>query len=50
MTLRLSTTTKGGERGGQDLFWLNLQTHYDLEVERDALGDKLNKIQPLRSA
>jgi len=22
-------------------FWLNLQAHYDLEVERDKLGDRL---------
>jgi addiction module HigA family antidote len=36
--------------GTTDLFWLNLQTRYDLEVERDALGDELTKIQPLRSA
>lgn len=31
-------------------FWLNLQSRYDLEVELDALGEKLNAIQPLRSA
>jgi antitoxin HigA-1 len=24
-------------------FWLNLQAHYDLEVERDRLGDRLRK-------
>jgi antitoxin HigA-1 len=24
-------------------FWLNLQAHYDLEVERDRLGDRLKK-------
>jgi len=24
-------------------FWLNLQSHYDLEVERDRLGDRLRK-------
>jgi addiction module HigA family antidote len=24
-------------------FWLNLQTHYDLEVERDRLGDSLER-------
>ena len=36
--------------GTTDLFWLNLQTHYDLEVERDHLGSKLDDIQPLRSA
>ena len=31
-------------------FWINLQSHYDLEVELDALGDDLDKIEPLRSA
>jgi addiction module HigA family antidote len=30
-------------------FWLNLQTHYDLEVARDRLGDRLRKdVQVLR--
>jgi antitoxin HigA-1 len=24
-------------------FWLNLQSHYDLEVERDKLGDRLSR-------
>ena len=24
-------------------FWLNLQTHYDLEVEKDRLGNRLKK-------
>ena len=24
-------------------FWLNLQAHYDLEVERDRLGDRLRR-------
>ena len=36
--------------GTTDLFWINLQNRYDLEVERDALGDTLDNIQPLRSA
>ena len=30
-------------------FWINLQSHYDLEIEKDALGDELDKIQPLGS-
>ncbi len=30
-------------------FWVNLQSHYDLEVELDALGDELTRIQPLQS-
>lgn len=36
--------------GTSDFFWINLQTRYDLERERDALGDSLDDIQPLRSA
>lgn len=31
-------------------FWINLQTHYDLEVEMDMLGSSLDRIQPLRTA
>jgi len=29
--------------GTTDRFWLNLQTRYDLEVERDRLGSKLER-------
>ncbi len=29
--------------GTSERFWLNLQTHYDLEVEKDRLGDRLNR-------
>jgi addiction module HigA family antidote len=29
--------------GTSERFWLNLQTGYDLEVERDRLGDRLEK-------
>src|SRR5919109_3151960 len=29
--------------GTTDRFWLNLQARYDLEVERDQLGEKLEK-------
>ncbi len=29
--------------GTSERFWLNLQTSYDLEVERDRLGDRLRK-------
>lgn len=36
--------------GTTDLFWINLQNRYDLEVEKDALGDVLDRIQPLKSA
>ena len=36
--------------GTTDRFWLNLQTRFDLEVERDSLGARLDEIQPLQSA
>lgn len=29
--------------GTTDRFWLNLQTHYDLELERDRLGSRLER-------
>jgi addiction module HigA family antidote len=29
--------------GTSERFWLNLQTGYDLEVERDRLGDRLEE-------
>ena len=29
--------------GTTDLFWLNLQTRYDLELEKDRLGDRLDR-------
>ena len=29
--------------GTSERFWLNLQAHYDLEVEKDRLGDRLDK-------
>lgn len=36
--------------GTTDRFWLNLQVRYDLEVEKDNLGDTLDRIRPLASA
>ena len=30
--------------GMSDSFWVNLQAHYDLEVERDRLADELEKV------
>ena len=33
-----------------DLFWVDLQNRYDLEVERAALGASLDRVEPLRSA
>jgi plasmid maintenance system antidote protein VapI len=31
-------------------FWMNLQAHYDLEVEKDRLGTTLEGIEPLAKA
>ena len=31
-------------------FWINLQSHHDLEIEADALGNALDSIRPLQSA
>ncbi len=36
--------------GTSDRFWLNLQTRYDLETERDNIGESLDQISPLRTA
>ena len=36
--------------GTTDRFWLNLQTRFDLEIERDHLGSALENIKPMRSA
>ncbi len=37
--------------GTSERFWLNLQTSYDLEIERDRLGDRLRKdVQVWRKA
>ena len=34
--------------GTSELFWLNLQTHHELEKERDRLGSRLDdEVQPL---
>ena len=36
--------------GTTDCFWLNLQTRFDLEVEKDHLGSLLERIEPLKAA
>jgi addiction module HigA family antidote len=37
--------------GMTDRFWLNLQTRYDLEVERDRLGTRLDEeVESLKEA
>ncbi len=33
--------------GTSDRFWLNLQTRYDLEIQKDHLGPSLEGIRPL---
>src|SRR5882672_8433781 len=36
--------------GLSERFWMNLQTRYDLEAEKDRLGEALDDIQPLSAA
>lgn len=36
--------------GTSERFWLNLQSRYEIEVERDRLGGTLDQIEPLVSA
>ena len=37
--------------GMTEQFWMNLQTRYDLELEKDRLGSRLeDEIQPVRAA
>ena len=36
--------------GTSERFWINLQARYDLEVEKDRLGDALDGIRPLSAA
>jgi antitoxin HigA-1 len=36
--------------GTSERFWLNLQTRYDLEIERDRLGAALDDIRPRSAA
>ncbi len=33
--------------GMSEGYWMNAQKHYELEVEKDRLGEKLQEIQPL---
>jgi addiction module HigA family antidote len=43
--LRLARYFNTSER-----FWLNLQARYDLEIEKDRLGETLDRIRPLAAA
>ena len=36
--------------GTSEEFWMNLQSHYELRVERRALGDRVASIRPLAVA
>ena len=36
--------------GTSEGFWMNLQTRYDLEIERDRLGATLDDIRPMQNA
>ena len=36
--------------GMSDGFWMNLQAHYDIEIEKDRLGATLAHIEPLADA
>ncbi len=36
--------------GTSERFWLNLQSRYDLEREKDKLAESLDRIHPLASA
>jgi antitoxin HigA-1 len=36
--------------GTSERFWINLQSRYDLEVEKDRLGGALDGIRPLTAA
>jgi addiction module HigA family antidote len=36
--------------GTSERFWLNLQARYDLELEKDRLGDALDNIKPMSAA
>src|SRR5215475_15750767 len=36
--------------GTSERFWVNLQSRYDLEVEKDRLGEALEEIRPLTAA
>jgi antitoxin HigA-1 len=36
--------------GTSERFWINLQARYDIEVERDRLGNALDNIHPLVAA
>jgi addiction module HigA family antidote len=36
--------------GTSERFWMNLQTRYELETEKDILGERLSRIRQLKTA
>ena len=36
--------------GTSERFWINLQSRYDLKIEKDRLGDALDGIRPFTAA
>lgn len=36
--------------GTSPQFWMNLQARYDLEIQRDLIGDQLEKVRTLQAA
>jgi addiction module HigA family antidote len=36
--------------GTSPQFWMNLQARYDLEMQKDLLGDRLEKVRALQAA
>src|SRR5258706_10400 len=36
--------------GSSPRFWMNLQTHYDLQVEEDRIGAKVRRLKALKAA
>jgi addiction module HigA family antidote len=36
--------------GTSPQFWMNLQARYDLEMQRDLIGDQLEKVRALQAA
>ncbi len=45
--LTANTALRLGAFFGMDAqFWINLQSHYDLEIARDKLGERLSEVRP----
>ena len=45
--LTADTALRLGAFFGMDAhFWINLQSHYDLEIARDKLGERLSEVRP----